>query len=123
MYNCKMCGDATPAGESIIRRVVESREREYSSRQYKQGKQSDPDEGPGPKTIYDPGGVGVETVKEVAVCSDCAYGLDTGVPFQLFKAKPWAFQPGSRAKAKPAPSPEVLTTTRLEPSLSSIDPQ
>lgn len=66
MYRCKKCGGNTKSGESIRRVVVKTREKNYPPRKY---------ELPGRSKVqvFDPGGVGHETVSELAVCGMCEF--------------------------------------------------
>lgn len=73
MYRCEACGKVVPPGTTARRRVVETRERTYPSRQNANGR-SRPQR-PGarrPRSKGDPGGTGTEIVREQLVCADCA---------------------------------------------------
>jgi len=112
MYRCEMCGQSSEPGAPIIRRVVATRERDYPQREQKTRK----------GTIRDPGGYGTETVKEAALCSECALRVTYGEPFKAWKPEPRTFgalTPKKPRKArKPAPeppAPESLSTLRIDP--------
>lgn len=109
MYRCAMCGQSSKPGESINREVIQSRYREYRSRDYKRKA----------REIHDPGGAGRETVKEVALCFGCAVKVRLGeTPFEQYKPEP--LRPVKR-RPRPAPapsdpvSPEQIKTLRIDP--------
>lgn len=61
MFRCSKCGTPRPAYESPVRRVVETRAKNYPFRKYAHRDGND-----------DPGGQGTEIVREEVLCSDCA---------------------------------------------------
>jgi len=64
MYTCGKCGATTQTHEKMKRLVTKTRNVEYPERQYKHKRKGE--------TVYDPGGVGHETVAESAICEKCA---------------------------------------------------
>lgn len=74
MYNCDRCGNPTRARQKILKVVTATRGKTYPQRMYTKGKEIDPDDPKGARgrhKIYDPGGVGHETVKEQKLCLPC----------------------------------------------------
>jgi len=60
-FRCEDCNKAQVNGSAPVRKVVATRKKVYAFREYKKGL----------FFIKDPGGVGVETVREAILCSDC----------------------------------------------------
>ena len=69
MYNCEKCNKTSKAGEPAFKLVTETREVNYPFREEANRRDS---------SVYmpygtdDPGGKGVETVKELTVCENCS---------------------------------------------------
>lgn len=59
-FICGVCRKHSKAGEKPIRVVIETREKIYPRR-----------ENANPNGNTDPGGIGIEIVKEILVCSSC----------------------------------------------------
>ncbi len=57
-FRCELCNDAVPAGTQPVRLVLETRRKVYPERM-------------SGKKVFDIGGVGYETVKEVGACKKC----------------------------------------------------
>jgi rubredoxin len=70
MYRCELCGQVIEPNTKAIRVPVETRHRQYPSRQKEisQGRNRK-------KTITVPGGTGFEIVREVVSCPTCAAKL------------------------------------------------
>ena len=79
MYKCELCGTVVPAGMRAFTQVVETRRRVYPPRP-----QAHPVPGKGKKSSQkkkdDPGGIGVEIVKEALVCAGCAGPQRPAIP-------------------------------------------
>lgn len=63
MFRCGICKNNSQPGEPMNKKVVETRVKEYPARFKGEGIE---------REKIDSGGVGYETVKEIAVCSNCA---------------------------------------------------
>lgn len=66
MYKCQLCKQIIEPGTKAIRIPVETRTRQYPSRQKEISR------GRKTKTITIPGGVGSEIVREAVACPECA---------------------------------------------------
>lgn len=67
MYKCELCKKVISPNTKAIRIPVETRTRQYPPRQ------KEVSGGRGlTKTIFVPGGVGSEIVREIVACPDCA---------------------------------------------------
>jgi hypothetical protein len=69
VYRCQICGEVVPPNTPALRKVVETRRREYPFRPKanqltKDGRKQHTD---------DPGGVGTEIVREILVCPSCVH--------------------------------------------------
>ena len=71
MYRCELCGDIVKPGTPAIKRVVESREREYPPRADAPTTKGRPG-GRRRRVKGDPGGSGREIVCERLLCPVCA---------------------------------------------------
>jgi len=65
-FRCKICYESQEAGTPAESVVLEFRHRNYSKREYRRNK----------KKIEDPGGKGMEIVREVIACAGCKYSND-----------------------------------------------
>ncbi len=70
MFRCEVCGQVAPARVPVSKLVVEVRRVEYPRRKKVHWHPQADD--PKDRWVDDPGGVGVETVREVRVCPECA---------------------------------------------------
>ena len=71
MYRCELCGDVVKPGTPAIKRVVETRQREYPPRGDAPMTQGRPG-GRRRRAKGDPGGSGLEIVCERLLCPACA---------------------------------------------------
>ncbi|MDA0834135.1 MAG: hypothetical protein O3A29_12700 [Planctomycetota bacterium] len=73
MYRCEMCGVLVPPRTAVNRLVIETREKVYPYRS-KANRVAYLDEKGKHKVAFidDPGGTGLEIVKEINVCPTCA---------------------------------------------------
>jgi hypothetical protein len=77
VFRCQLCREVVPSNTRPIRRVVETRERQYPFRlkANRIKRKRRPDEPRGTKRVRyrdDPGGSGREIVRELALCAACA---------------------------------------------------
>ena len=70
MFRCEGCGSVVPARVPVSKVVVETRRVEYPRRKKVHWRPLAED--PKDRWADDPGGEGVETVREVRVCPECA---------------------------------------------------
>ena len=70
MFRCEGCGSVVPARVPVSKVVVETRRVEYPLRKKVHWRPLEPD--PKDRWADDPGGLGVETVRELRVCPACA---------------------------------------------------
>ena len=84
MFRCQLCREVAPPNTRPIRRVVETRDRQYpfrpkANRFKRKPRADDPDRKKG-RIRYrdDPGGSGREIVREALLCAGCAAGPRSG---------------------------------------------
>jgi hypothetical protein len=77
MYKCELCGRVVEPGQPAIKRVVETRVREYAPRQNPNGKPPKRQDR-SRKRNGDPGGTGTEIVQEQLLCASCSESADSG---------------------------------------------
>ncbi|HXU01318.1 MAG TPA: hypothetical protein VN903_10015 [Polyangia bacterium] len=77
MFRCQLCREVVPRNTRPIRRVVETRERQYpfrpkANRFKRKPRPEDPKSTPRIRYRDDPGGSGREIAREVSLCASCA---------------------------------------------------
>jgi hypothetical protein len=98
VFRCQLCREVVLRNTRPIRRVVETRERQYPFRlkanRFKRKPRPDEPKGKKGRVKYrdDPGGSGREIVRELALCPDCAATapVDEGHPWVNVRGPPTA---------------------------------
>jgi hypothetical protein len=85
VFRCQLCREVVPPSTPPIRRIVETRERQYpfrprANRFKRPPRPDDPKKLKRVRYTNDPGGSGREIVRELALCAACAAGAPAEAP-------------------------------------------
>lgn len=98
-FRCQNCGKALPQYFKGTKVITEIRSVNYPSRVYHQGR----------KKVEDPGGQGVQIVKELLTCGTCMAGV---VPVDVSEKETLVAFGNKLSDLPPAPAPETRTAFR-----------